>query len=237
MMKIRAKFGAILLALAPAMALAQQAQSPAPHQDPVAIRKAVEQFLRMQTAGLPGEVSFEVGAVDPRLFLARCPAQEVFLPNGSRAWGKTTVGVRCEEPAHWTIYISATIHVVGDYIAAVTALTQGQMIGVHDVAVVHGDLTTLPPGVITDLSQAIGMTASRSLPPGLPLRQDALRSQQVVQQGQIVRLVSVGDGFRVSAEGRALTNATEGQMAQARTSSGQVVSGVAKIGGMLEVNY
>jgi len=49
--------------------------------------------------------------------------------------------------------------------------------------------------------------------------------------------VSSGPGFRVSAEARALNSAAEGQIAQARTASGQVVSGVAKAGGVVEVAY
>jgi flagella basal body P-ring formation protein FlgA len=101
----------------------------------------------------------------------------------------------------------------------------------------RGDLTTLPPGIITDQFQAVGRTASISLPMGTPLRQDALRSQVAVQQGQTVRLVSGGAGFRVSTEARALNNAGEGQMIQARTPSGQMVSGVAKMGGIVEVAY
>jgi flagella basal body P-ring formation protein FlgA len=58
-----------------------------------------------------------------------------------------------------------------------------------------------------------------------------------VQQGQSVRVVSSGPGFRVSTEARALNNASEGQIAQARTASGQVVSGIAKAGGVVEVGY
>lgn len=232
-------FGNLLQVLLGLVALAGvQAHAVAPQQqDAGAMRKAVEQFLRMQTSGLPGAISIDVGVIDPHLFLASCPGPELFLPNGNRAWGKTTVGVRCTEPARWTIYISATVHVIGDYVAAVTPLTQGQVIGPHDVAIAHGDLTNLPPGVITELSRAIGLSASRSLPPGLPLREDSLHVQQAVQQGQIVRLISVGEGFRVSTEARAMANAAEGQIVQARTASGQLVSGKAKLGGMLEVNY
>jgi flagellar basal body P-ring formation protein FlgA len=111
------------------------------------------------------------------------------------------------------------------------------LIGPNDVAKINGDLTALPQGIITDSSQAIGRTAAASLSAGTPLRNDALRSMQAVQQGQTVRLVSTGPGFRVSAEARALNNATEGQVAQARTASGQVVSGVAKAGGVVEVAY
>ncbi|MFI4939103.1 MAG: flagellar basal body P-ring formation chaperone FlgA [Burkholderiales bacterium] len=234
-MKLLAKFAFFALCLS--LAVSAHAQAPAPRQDADAIRKTIEQFLRIQSAGLPGEISITVGPIDPHLFLASCPGPEVFLPNGNRAWGKTTVGVRCTEPTRWTVYIAATVHMTGDYVAAVTPLAQGQVIGPHDVAVVHGDLTTLPPGVITDLSQAIGFTMSRSLPPGIPLRVDSLRSRQAIQQGQVVRLVSSGDGFSVTAEGRALSSASEGQIIQAKTAAGQIVSGIAKLGGTLEVNY
>jgi flagella basal body P-ring formation protein FlgA len=133
--------------------------------------------------------------------------------------------------------VSALVHVNGDYVAAVTPLVQGQQITDHDVAIVHGDLTSLPSGIVTDLSQAIGFTVARSVPAGMPVRQDALRSQQVVISGQVVHLVSGGEGFRVSADGRALTNASDGQIVQARTAGGQIVSGIAKMGGTIEVNY
>jgi len=208
-----------------------------PRQDAGAIRTAVEQFLQVQSSGIPGEISISVGNVDPHLYLASCPALEVFLPAGDKAWGKTTVGVRCLEPAHWTIYVPATVHVTGDYIAAVAPLVQGQVITERDIAPVRGDLTLLPAGVITDLSHAIGYTAARSLPAGMPLRLDSLRIQQAIQQGQIVRLVSSGDGFKVSAEGRAIANAMDGQIAQAKAANGQIISGVARMGGTLEVSY
>lgn len=214
-----------------------QATASASRQDETTLRQAVEQFLVEQSKGLPGEVNVVVGPIDPRLFLAACPGFETFLPPGNKAWGKTTVGVRCNEAAHWSVYISAVVHVNGDYVAAVTPLAQGQQVSVNDVAIVHGDLTALPPSIVTNLTQAVGMTVARSVPAGMPVRQDALKSQPAVTSGQVVRLVSNGDGFSVSAEGRALSNAGEGQVVQARAANGQVVSGIAKLGGTVEVNY
>ena len=201
------------------------------------MRQAAEQFLRTQTAGLPGEVGIVIGQFDSRLNLPACAVPEAFLPPGGRAWGKITVGIRCSVPAPWTIYVSATVRVLADYIAAAVPLAQGQSIGPNDIARIRGDLTTLPPGVITDQSQALGRTVSLSLALGAPLRQDALRNHQAVQQGQTVRLISGGSGFRVSSEARALASAGEGQMIQARTPGGQTVSGVAKMGGIVEVSY
>jgi flagella basal body P-ring formation protein FlgA len=215
-------------------AIAQQANTRQNHE---LLRQTAEQFLHTEAAGLPGGATISVGPIDARLNLPSCPAPEGFLPAGSRAWGKTTVGVRCTVPSPWTVYVSATVRVRGDYIVAAAPLAQGQSIGPNDVAKVKGDLTTLPAGIITDPSQAIGRTLSIALPAGAPLRQDSLRNQQAIRQGQSVRLVSTGPGFQVSGEARALTNANEGQVTQARTSSGQLVSGVARMGGVVEVAF
>lgn len=216
---------------------ATPAQEPGARQPHAALRETVEQFLHTQAAGLPGNASIAIGAIDPRLNLPACASPQAFFPAGSRAWGKTTVGIRCSAPANWTIYVSATVRVQGDYIVAAAPLAQGQTVGPNDVSKTKGDLTTLPSGVITDASQAIGRTLSISIPAGAALRQDTLRAQQAIQQGQTVRVMSSGPGFRVSSEARALNNASEGQVAQARTASGQVVSGVARMGGVIEVTY
>ena len=226
-----------VLILLPLLTNAATGQEPLARQDHAALRQTIEQFLGVQAAGLPGKISIEVGPVDPRLNLAACPAPQAFLPNGSRAWGKTTVGVRCTVPQPWTIYVAAAVRVHGDYIAAAVPLAQGRRIEDQDIAMVQGDLTVLPAGIITDPSQALGYTLSRSLRLGAPLHQDALRIQQAVKQGQMVRLISRGAGFSISSEGRSMSNAGEGQIAQVRTSSGQMVSGIAKAGGIVEVRY
>lgn len=213
------------------------AQVPTQRQDPALMRQSAEQFLKIQTAGLPGTVNVTVGQIDARTSLPACAALEAFMPNGSRVWGKTTVGIRCTTPSPWTVYISATVQIMAEYLVTAAPLAQGQLIGPNDIAKVKGDLTMLPSGIITDPAQAIGRTLASSLRTGSPLRNDILRSQQAVQQGQTVRVVSAGPGFRVSTEAKALNNATDGQVAQARTTSGQVVSGVAKTGGVVEVTY
>jgi flagella basal body P-ring formation protein FlgA len=225
---------ALLLSLTTSVTLAQEA---ATRQDHRVVRLTVEQFLQTQSAGLPGKATISVGNIDARLNLPACAAPEAYLPQGSRAWGKTMVGVRCSAPAQWNIYVSATVRVEGDYIATAASLAQGQSIGPNDLRTIRGDLTTLPAGIVTDASQAVGRTLTVSLPAGAPLRQDAMRNQQAIQQGQQVRVVASGRGFSVSSEARALNNASAGQVTQARTSDGQVVSGVARMGGIVEVTY
>jgi flagella basal body P-ring formation protein FlgA len=229
---------AILFSALLQLAMTAVAQQVAPQrQDPEAIRKVVEHFLQVQSAGLPGQVSISANALDSRANLAACAAPEAFLPPGSRVWGRTTVGVRCTVPVAWTVYIPATVKVVAEYLTTAASLAQGQVIGPQHLNKARGDLTHLPAGILTDPSQALGRTLAMSLPAGTPLRSDALRAQAAVQQGQTVRLQTTGSGFRISAEAKALNNAAEGQVVQARTANGQTVSGVARSGGVVEVTY
>jgi flagella basal body P-ring formation protein FlgA len=240
---IRTLFTGLLTTIAAALlpappCLAQTGGPAAPARQNVnALRSVAEQFLLTQTAGLPGEVSVKVGAVDPRTALAHCPAPEAFLQPGARAWGKTTVGVRCTAPSAWTIYIQAQVNVKAEYVAAAVPLAQGQAVEQGQLMLVRGDIATMPNGIITDMAQAVGRTPTVSLAAGTPLRLDTLRSKPVVQQNQAVRLVLNGNGFSVSAEGRAIGTAGEGQVVQVRTPSGAVVSGTAKAGGMVEVAF
>ena len=224
---------AALLALS-ATARAQQAPA---RQDTAALKRSVEQFLQVQSGGLPGQVTVTVGAIDPRMNLAACAEPQAFFMPGARAWGKTTVGVRCATPAAWTVYIQATVTVVGDYIASAAPLAQGQAIEAGQLVTLKGDLTMLPAGIATDMGQVIGRSTNISLPPGTPLRLDTLRSKPVVQSGQLVRLVSSGNGFSVSAEARAMSTAGDGQVVQVKTSGGQQITGIAKAGGLVEVAF
>ena len=223
------KFFAFLL-LATPLAFAQGGA----RQDGAALRKLAESYLQTQSAGQPGKVTIKVGAVDPRLALAACPAPEAFQQPGARPWGKTTVGLRCTAPV-WTMFLQAQVSVVADYVVASVPLAQGQAIDAAQLATMQGDIAAMPNGIVTDVEQAIGRTPTVSLPAGTPLRLDSLKSKPVVQQNQAVRIISRGENFSVSGEGKAIGNAGEGQVVQVRTPRGAIVSGTARNGGIVEV--
>ncbi len=206
-------------------------------QDLSLVKTQITDFLQTQTIGYPGKVSINVGAIDPNIKLAACPEVQIFLPVGSRAWGKTSVGVRCNAPVNWTIYVQAAVNVAAQYLVAAAPLAQGQVLTSQDVMFEKGDLTQLPAGIFTDISQALGRSVMISMNAGTVFRQEMLKIAPVVQQGQNVKLISVGKGFSVSAEGQALAKANEGQLVQVKVASGQVISGIAKNGGQVEVNF
>jgi len=210
-------------------AFAQGSQTP--------LYKAVEDYLRMQTQGLPGKISYRITPLDTRSQLSPCDAFEPFLPSGGAPWGRTTIGVRCLGPSAWTIYMQVQVSIHAKYLVAARPLTAGQIIGVNDFVSRNGDLGLLPATILMDAEQALGKTVKIGIAAGQPLRGDQLIAPWAVQQGQNVKTISRGAGFSVSSEGKALNNAVEGQMVQVRTPSGQTVSGIARTGGVVEINY
>ncbi|MCH8619026.1 flagellar basal body P-ring formation chaperone FlgA [Undibacterium sp. TS12] len=206
-------------------------------QDMAQLRQLALDFLTLQASGQSGQVQVSVGEVDKRLNLQACENPSPSLPPGSKPWGKVTVAIRCTVPTPWMIYLQANVQVTAEYYVAANSLAQGQILTMADLSKVKGDISKLPAGVITSPEQAIGKTIQVSIPSGSVLRTDALKSPAVIQQGQSVRVVSSGPGFQVATDAIALNNAADGQIAKAKTSSGQTVSGVAKIGGIIEIVY
>lgn len=223
------KFLCLLLCLGLATAHAQQTAAP--------VRKAIEDWLRVQTRDLPGQVSFEIGGLDRTNRLAPCQSFEVSRPSGTQTWGRTNVLVRCLSGPGWRVYVPVHVRIKTEYLVSARPISQGQVLTEDDVATQLGELSDLPARTVTDIGLAVGKIAAMTIPAGRPLRSDMLKAPLVVRQGQSVKVVSSGPGFQVSNEGRALNNAAEGQVVQVRLASGQVVSGVASGSGNVEINY
>lgn len=206
-------------------------------QDPAPVRAAIDAFLQAQVLGLPGEVSYTIGRLDPDNRLRPCAAFEVGMPAGAKAWGRTSVAVRCQEARGWAIFVPVHIRVVTDYLVTAMPLAQGQTVTAGDLARQRGDLSDLPAGILTDEREALGRTASMSIVAGRPLRGDMLRQPVVIQQNQTVKVISRGPGFQVTNEGKALSNGLDGQIIRVRLANGQVVSGIARAGGIVEMGF
>lgn len=206
-------------------------------QDPAPVRKAVESWLKTQLQGLPGQASYELGDLDRGNQLAPCRTFDVSRPAGAKPWGRTNVTVRCLEEPGWRVFVPVHIRVKTDYLLSARPIPRGQVVTEADLAIQSGDLSELPANILTETTLVIGQAAASSIPAGRPLRADMFRSPVVIQSGQTVKVMSRGPGFAVANEGRALGQGVVGQVVQVRLTSGQVVSGVAKNDGTIEVSF
>jgi len=204
-----------------------------PQQDHVEIRVAITDFVHAQLADLPGKITVKTGKIDRRIVLAACPALEPFTPPGGRLLGNTTMGVRCVSGSSWTLFVPVQVKVNADLLVAIRPLQQGQVLRAEDIAIQNGDL--FHPGILTDPAEAVGKVLKFGVGPGQALRREMLRMPYAVTQGQTVQIQAAGRGYRIQYEGQALNNAAEGHDLRVRTSSGQVISGLAQADGSVAV--
>lgn len=208
--------------------------SAAPQQDHAQLRAAASALVQQQTASLPGKVTFTVDEIDKRISLRPCSKIEAFLPPGTQLTGRVSIGVRCNETGGWSTLIPAQIKITRELLVSAHPLILGQIVRESDLARLSTE-TTLNSG-ITDASLVIGKVIRYSVAAGYILREDMLRAPYSIKQGQSVKLSIQENGFILSSSGIALNNASEGEIVQARTTSGRVVSGSASAEGVILIN-
>ena len=191
-----------------------------------AAREVIAQFLAAQTATLPGTVSLDIELKATRP-LPACTALQAFLPRGSAAMGRISVGLRCTGATPWTRFVSTYVSVEGRYLETVRAIEAGRPVEAGDLAEKTGDLARLPRSVLLAGSSVAGMVAVSRIGVGTPLRKEMVRGALVVRQGQTVDLVAQGAGFTIRTEGVAMTAGQAGALVRARSSDGRMFSGIA----------
>ena len=221
---IGALLGLLVLVAAPA-----DAQEASTNGIDALLEQQVRQLaLDGSQATTPGAPRIEVlvGQLDSRLRLAPCQRIEPYLPEGTRPWGKSRIGLRCTQGSvKWNVYLPITVKVYGRALVAANAISAGSVIGAADVAQADVDLAEDSSAPLVDAELVVGRTAARSLKSGQSLRAGHLKPRQYFAAGELVTVLAQGPGFSVASEGQALTNGVEGQLAKVRTESGRVLTG------------
>jgi len=171
-------------------------------------------------------VEVVLGQLDPRLKLAPCDKVRTYMPDGVQMWGKTRVGLRCEQgPVRWNVFWPVTVKVWGQALVAAVPLRPGNPVAESDLRLAEVDLADKTSPAVTRLADIVGRTLVRGIETGQSVRLDDVKARRWFAAGDPVRLTVRGDGFQIAAEGTALTPGDEGQCARVRTDNGRVVCG------------
>lgn len=173
-------------------------------------------------------VSVDVRPLDSRLNLAVCGEPLSVLPsNTERALGPVTVGIRCNSPEPWTLYVRGQVAASMEVPVLLTSLERGSLISTSDLEVQMRDISNDSAGIITEMDQIVGNEAKRNLSASTPLRFSDLKAPELVERGQTVTIVSGAGGLSVSMQGKALGSGAESDRVWVTNlSSGKRVEGV-----------
>lgn len=174
----------------------------------------------------PWRVEVILGQLDPRIRLAPCDRVKAYLPDGAQLWGRTRVGLRCEQgTVRWNVYWPVQVKVWGQALVATVPLRPGSVVAASDVALAEVDLAAAGSPALARQADIVGRTVLRAISPGQSLRQDDVKTRRWFAAGDPVRLNVKGAGFMVAGEGVALSPGDEGRCARVRTEQGRVLCG------------
>lgn len=166
------------------------------------------------------------GALNPRLQLAACGKVVPALSPGQPAWGRTRIGLRCQEgTSRWSVSLPVTVEVWAPAVVLATALPAGATLDGTTLAMAEVDWGAAAGKPFADSQALLGRVLARPLAAGQAPRSLDLLARKWFASGETVQIVARGPGFAVSAEGQALTHGLEGQPARVRTDNGRVVVG------------
>ncbi len=180
----------------------------------------VETFVAAHVNPAHRDVEISVGALDSRLRLAACDsALDTFFATGSRAWGNTTVGVRCQGAHPWSIYVPVRVQVFKSILVSAHPLPRGKVLAETDMVIERRDLAALRGGYLVDTDDARGQVVRRPLGLGMPLSPDALEAPRLVERGERITIIARSGGLEVRMAGKALMHGALGDRIQVRNLS------------------
>lgn len=202
---------------------------------PDRIRTIVSDFARQQAGP---QATIDVGALDERLRLPACDtAPQAFNPAGSAARGALSVGVRCDGPTAWSLYVPVRIGENRRIVVINRSINRGEIITDKDVSLQERDIVTLPYGYLASGADVVGKTLKRPLTAGSVVTPDALELQRIVKRGQSVTLVSRIGAAEIRAQGKALADGGQGDRVKVENaSSHRVVEGIVRSADTVEVS-
>ena len=199
-------------------------------------RDWLNQAIGQGKQDMPLRLEVEIGRLDPRLNLTPCARMEPYLPNGSKLWGRTRIGIRCLEGQRlWNIFMPVTVKAWGPAWVLSNNVSMGDTLSLQDAMQSEVDWAAETAAVIALPEDWVGQTAARPIMSGQALRQGMVRPAMLFKSGAPVKVIVSGAGFQVTSSGQAMGDAGIGQAVRVRMDNGRMVSGTVNAQGEVVV--
>lgn len=193
------------------------------------ILETVKNYIHEKTEkSLGDEGEITVNRLDSRLLLQKCADPlTAFSSSGEQFIGHISVGIRCDIPKPWTIYVRAHIKAYSDVLVTTRAIKRGEHLTTADITLAKRDLSSLPSHYLNQLEQANGLVVKRSIQRGTVLTSRSLEAPKLVRRGQKISLLAERNGIQVRSKGKSLSDGVSGQRVKVKNlSSNRIIEGI-----------
>jgi len=178
-----------------------------------------------------------VDALDDRLRLQQCDKPlQAFANTVSSTLGNRTVGVRCNSPTEWTVYVPVKVKVMQQVVVAARPLAANKTLTKSDIKLESMDIGELRQGFMQSTQTVLGQQLKYPLSMGMVLPPRGLKLEKVVRRGEQIILVANAGTMEVRMNGTAMEDASVGERVKVKNSSSKrVVEGIVQASGIVKV--
>jgi flagellar basal body P-ring formation protein FlgA len=178
-----------------------------------AIISAVDRHLQDEFDQDGEKLTIDITPLDHRLQLPLCAeALSTFDPPGGINLGRTTVGVSCQSPKPWTLYVSANVGRELPVVVARRDIARGDPIGEEDLGLEVLDTSHLLRGHFSEVAEVAGHTSKRTLRRGQAITPSMLVVQKTIRRGEQITILSAIGPIEVRSQGKALRDGNSGDL-------------------------
>lgn len=154
----------------------------------------------------------DTGKLDKRLKLTACGSPlEAFMPYNVAFSQRITVGVRCHDPKLWTIYVPVRIESEVPVLILARSVRRGETLSSSDLRLERRTFIKTASPQVRQVSAALGLQATRSIPGGSVLTDAMLTLPSLVHRGDLVGLSIKMGLLTVNASAEALEDGVVGE--------------------------
>jgi flagella basal body P-ring formation protein FlgA len=155
----------------------------------------------------------KITPLDHRLKLTQCETPlESFSPPGGVKLGRTAVGIRCQYPAPWTLYVSADVGIEAPVVVALRDLTRGAALNESDLKLQTTNTRHLLRGYFESIEEVAGQTLKRTLRRGQVITPTMLVVRKTIKRGEQVTILASAGTIQVRMQGKAMKQGNPGDL-------------------------
>lgn len=178
-----------------------------------------------------------VEPLDKRLRLNQCEQPlHTFSNSSANNVGNRTIGVKCQHPSEWTVYVPVRVKVMKQVVVAARPLAANRNLTRQDVRLQAMDIADLRQGYISSPQKVVGQQLKYPLAVGRVVPGRSLKLEKIVRRGERIVLVAAAGAMEVRMNGTALDDASIGDRVKVKNSSSErVVEGIVEGPGIVKV--
>jgi flagella basal body P-ring formation protein FlgA len=201
------------------------------------IRTAAEKYISDATHSAAAKTIATAGELDSRLQLTACTeALEVATLHNAPISARTTVSVRCQHGADWTVYLPVSIETEIEVLVLRQPAARLARITAADVELQRRKVPGMGSLYVSHVDGLQQRHLKRSVPAGTVVTVDMLKRDLIVKRGQQVMLVSSINGIEVRAPGTALAEGGNADRIRVQNASSlKVIEGVIESSDLVRV--